>query len=226
VAHELAQTPYFVSDDPALIDVGAARGAGALCSAGVQAAAGPDARDGEARPGRVHKEIWTMMGVANREAAVSLCTWVRGVSDMMLSDFPAEKATHQPAPTDNHVLWVMGHMASTDGWIAKELGIAGVNVPESYGKLFGGGSKPVNDPKQYPSFAEVRKVYTESRAALLKWFSTAPDSALRVDLKDRTGGFTTDPVDAMFKLAWHEGWHFGQVASVRKARGLPNKMGA
>ena len=159
------------------------------------------------------------------KSAFSLLAFTRSMSDKMVSDFPADKATYQPSPTDNHAVWVLGHIAATDWWVASVLDIPGVNVPESYGTLFGGGSKPTGDAKAYPTLAEVTRVFQASRAALLKWYETAPASALSVDLTKKSNGFTTDPVDCLFKLSWHEGWHFGQLASVRKALGLANKLG-
>lgn len=159
------------------------------------------------------------------KSAVSLLAFTRSVSNMLLADFPAEKATYQPSPTDNHVIWTIGHIAATDRWVANVLNIPGVDVPETYNSLFGGGSVPVGDAKAYPPLAEMRRVYEASRSAVLNWYQSAPAEALKVDLSDKSRGFTSDPIDCLFKLAWHEGWHFGQVASVRKALGLPSKLG-
>ncbi len=163
--------------------------------------------------------------VAHRPVALKHYEWVRSVSNLMLADFPADKATFQPASTDNHAAWVLGHIICTDAWMAKELGITGISAPESYGPLFGGGSKPVSDPKAYPPFAELRTQFDATHTSLMNWYRSAPESALTTDLSARSKGFTTDPVDAILKLAWHEGWHFGQVASIRKALGLPSKLG-
>lgn len=160
-----------------------------------------------------------------RQHAVSLLQFVRKCSTDIMKDFPPNKATFQASPTDNHLAWVLGHLASTESWLGSKMSIPGTGVPESYGKLFGGGSKPLPDLKAYPSLAELRKVFDGGRAATIKWLETAPDSALVTSLKETTGGFANDPIDAAFKLAWHEGWHFGQVANCRKAIGLPNAMG-
>ncbi len=160
-----------------------------------------------------------------RQHAVSLLEFTRKISRDMMKDFPEGKATFQPSPTDNHLMWALGHIASTDAWIGSTLGITGTAVPESFTKPFGGGSKPVNDPKAYPPLAEVRKAFDGGRGAFIKWLETAPDSALAQPLTEKTGGFCSDPIDAALKLAWHEGWHFGQVANCRKALGLPNVMG-
>lgn len=158
-----------------------------------------------------------------RQHAVALREFTRKMSNDMLKGIPDDKLTFQPSPTDNHALWVMGHLAGTEAWIASLLNIPGVAVPEPIMKAFGMNSKP--GPQGNPPAADVRKAFNDSHAAVMRWFREAPDSALTTDLKEKTGGFATDPIDAMLKLSWHEGWHMGQVAGVRKALGLPSVLG-
>ncbi len=156
-----------------------------------------------------------------RQHALAVLEFSRWYSDNLLKGFPDDKLTYQPSPTDNHALWVMGHLAGTDAWIGGVVGAA-VNVPENIQKAFGMGSKPT--PAGNPPAADVKKAFLDSRAALVNWLKSAPDAALSTDLKEKTGGFATDPLDAIFKIAWHEGFHFGQVANIRKALGLPPSM--
>lgn len=158
-----------------------------------------------------------------RQHAVALLEFARKVSNDMLKDIPEDKLTFQSCPTDNHALWVMGHLAGTDAWMGSTLNIPGIKVPQSVIEAFRSGTKP--SAKGNPPIADVRKAFHESHAALVAWLREAPESALAVDLKAKTGGFATDTIDAMLKLAWHEGWHMGQVAGVRKALGLPNVAG-
>lgn len=158
-----------------------------------------------------------------RQHAVALLEFTRKISNDIMAGIPDDKLTHQPSPTDNHVLWVLGHLAATDAWIAGVLGIPGASVPESVTKAFSGGAKP--SATGNPPAADVRQAFKDARGAVIRWLGAAPDSALAVDLKEKTGGFATDPIDCMLKLSWHEGWHMGQVANVRKALGLPNVLG-
>ncbi|MCG3124035.1 MAG: hypothetical protein GIKADHBN_02476 [Phycisphaerales bacterium] len=156
--------------------------------------------------------------------ALSLARFVRSVSDGMLRNWPEEKLTHQNTPHDNHPLWVLGHIANTDAWIGSVVG-ADVSVPASYDKLFGMGSKPSAQRSDYPSFAELRAQFDRNRAGLIAWFEKATPQQLAVDLREKTGSFANDPVDALLKCAWHEGWHFGQVSTLRRSLGLPPLMG-
>lgn len=152
-----------------------------------------------------------------RDHAVALLEFTRSYSLNLLKDFPESKWTHQPSPTDNHVLWVMGHTAGTDAWIGGLLGFD-AKVSKAVIDAYGQGSKP--GPTGNPPVAEVKAAFESSRAALLAWLKSANDAALSKNLVEATGGFVTDPIDAAFKMAWHEGFHFGQVANVRKALSL------
>ncbi|MDX2017689.1 MAG: DinB family protein [Planctomycetota bacterium] len=157
--------------------------------------------------------------------ALSIATFARSNVETLLKDFPAARWTHQPAPTDNHALWTVGHLASTDAWLGSLLGAPGVSMPEGYDKLFGMGSKPVGDAKAYPAPESVLAVMRANRAAVLDWFAKASPADLARPLSDKTGGFMTDPVDGLAKIAWHDGWHGGQLAGIRKSLGLPNVFG-
>ncbi len=159
-------------------------------------------------------------------AALSYVRFARDVSEKLLKDFPEREATTRIHPTHVPAIWVVGHIAATDGWFGSVLGAPGVAVPERYNPLFAGGkSNPVPEAKDFPPFAEVVGVFRAARTALLKWYESVPPDALGVDLKEKTGGFLENPYDALLKTGWHEGWHFGQLASTRKALGLPSVLG-
>jgi len=157
--------------------------------------------------------------------SIELLKFTRSITDGLLKDFPAGKWTHQPAPTDNHALWTLGHLASTDAWFCGVVGATGASMPEGSDKLFGMGSKPVNDPAAYPKPEALLQLMRDNRAALLAWLEKATPAQLAQSTKEQTGGFMSDALDGAYKIAWHEGWHGGQLAGIRKAIGLPNLMG-
>jgi hypothetical protein len=150
--------------------------------------------------------------------------WTRIISLKAINDWPTDKATFQTGPEDNHLLWTLGHLASTDAWVGATFKIPGAEVPEAYSALFGMGSKPVNDPSKYPPLAEVRGYFDGCRSAVRNWLDTVDDKTLAGSLKEQTGGFANDGFDMLMKICWHEGWHIGQVATIRRALGLPSIM--
>lgn len=97
-------------------------------------------------------------------------------------------------------------------------------MPENYNALFGYKSQPQGNVKAYPPFAEVKKNFQAAREALINAAKAASDKSLEQPLGEKGGGFATDGLDALLKGAWHEGWHAGQIAEVRKALGLKPSM--
>ena len=161
----------------------------------------------------------------SRASALDLLRFTRAITDGLFKDFPEAKWTYQPSPTDNHALWTLGHLASTDAWICGVVGAPGASMPDGYDKLFGMGSKPVDDPAAYPKPADVMKVMHANRAALLAWLEKTTPEQLAKSTKEATGNFMNDAIDGALKIGWHEGWHCGQLAGIRKALGLKNVIG-
>ena len=152
-----------------------------------------------------------------RERALGQMEFTRSMVVKFVDGLPADRACEG----DNHALWTLGHLASTDAWAAGILGVD-ASVPPAWEKLFGYGSKCVDDPKAYPPLAEVRTAFDEIHAKLVAFFTKATDAALDAPLKEKSGGFFKDGWDTMFKLAWHEGWHTGQLAAARRSMQLPS----
>ena len=152
--------------------------------------------------------------------AIDAAEFAHGVLTAALSDFPADKTTFQTSPSDNHLLWHLGHMVTSYAWFASTLDGKPVGISEADNALFGMGSKPLADAKKYPSASELRKRYDEAWrrfAAAAK--ALREEDATKPPLVE-TGGFLKDRLDAVEKVAWHDGWHAGQVAGLRKALGL------
>jgi hypothetical protein len=137
-----------------------------------------------------------------------------------IEDFPADKAAFQPSPTDNHVLWQVGHIALDYHWFASALDGKPAGTSEADNKLFGMGSKPLRDAKAYPPLPELKK----RLGAAWERMSAAAESLRDEDAKKPalidTGGLLDDRLDAVVKVAWHDGWHTGQIAGIRKALGM------
>lgn len=157
-----------------------------------------------------------------RDYTLSVLEFTRWYTHNLLKDIPQDKWTHQPSPTDNHILWCLGHIAGTDAWIGATLGVAGVHVPENIQKAFGMGTTPSQTGN--PAAADVLAALEQSRAKIVAWLKDAPESALKIDLNEKTGAFAKDPIDALIKIAWHEGFHAGQIANIRKSLGMPRTM--
>lgn len=161
--------------------------------------------------------------------AVELMKFAHGMLDKMLESIPADKGLHQQHPSSNHVVWTLGHLASTYAWFATTIDLkagesAPFALPESYGTLFGMGSKPSSDAKAYPSLSDVRKSYDATFAGYVKMVESLTPTQAEEPCAIDTGRFASSKVDAAYKCSWHDGWHLGQIADLRRALGLPPIM--
>lgn len=135
--------------------------------------------------------------------------------------FPDDKTTAQAPGQPNHCLWTLGHITLTYEWASGALDGKKSTLPEAWNGLFGMGSKPAADAKAYPPMAEVRKAYEQAYARLAGIAASLTPAQLNESVKESTGGFASTKADMLYKTAWHDGWHLGQLTTLRKFLGLP-----
>ncbi|MBY0263557.1 MAG: DinB family protein [Phycisphaerales bacterium] len=158
--------------------------------------------------------------IVQRVRALNVLAWAHGTMELLLQDFPESRSTFQPSPTDHHLLWTLGHLADTYYVYANMLDGKRREPPFDYVKLFGFGSKPVDDPAIYPSLAHVRAEYDRAYELLVGVVSQQTDLDLAKPLHGDNAWLADTRLEAVFKMAHHEGWHQGQVSAIRRALGL------
>ncbi|CAG0964940.1 hypothetical protein PHYC_00930 [Phycisphaerales bacterium] len=163
---------------------------------------------------------------AQRERAVALFKFAHQTAAKFGSGFADNQVTAQPTPTSNHLLWSFGHLAVSNAWFASLIDGAPIGVSDDWDKMFGMKSKPTSDPAAYPPFAEVQAAYAKSAERIEDAARSRTDADMVKPCASDSGGFCADKLDAIAKAAWHEGWHLGQIAELRKALGLPSAMGS
>ncbi|MFG0284355.1 MAG: DinB family protein [Phycisphaerales bacterium JB039] len=138
----------------------------------------------------------------------------------LVDDFPPEQAAFQACPTDNHLLWQLGHVALDYRWFAAAIDGAPTGTTEQEAALFGPGSRPAPDAGAYPPLAQLRARLDESWQRLGAAAEGLRDQDAAQPPRADTGGLLTDRLDAVEKAAWHSGWHAGQISGLRRALGL------
>ena len=159
-----------------------------------------------------------------RDQALSLLAFSHKMISDMLSGVPAEQCTAQSGPVTNHVLWTLGHVAMTNDWLASLIDGRPGAVPKAYESLFGMGSVPVVDTSKYPSLAEVRAEFDRGYERLVSAAKKRNDAELLTPPLGNSFGFTNNKLDSVLKAAWHEGWHIGQIADLRRGLGIKPMM--
>ncbi|MCC6677172.1 MAG: DinB family protein [Phycisphaerales bacterium] len=160
-----------------------------------------------------------------RARAVASLRFARSIIEGLIKGFPEDKLTYQPAMTDNHVIWTLGHLAITNQWFAGLLDGQPVALPGGYDELFGYKSKPNPDLAVYPPLAEVQRHYEATFARLIRAAESLRDEDFGRACATESGGFAKDKGEVLERAVWHEGWHGGQLSSLRRSLGLPPVMG-
>lgn len=145
---------------------------------------------------------------------------IRDTSEKMLAAFETpEDWTHQVVPGTNHALWFAGHMATTDNYFISQIAPERAKKFDDWDKLFGMGSKPTNEPDDYPPVAEVHDAMRERRSVLLDLLRGRSDAELNGPPATGASDFLPD-LGSIFEMTnWHETLHLGQVTVVRRALG-------
>lgn len=177
-----------------------------------------------ARRARPKSPLHAASPAAVKRAAIEYLEWVHGMLVASLDSVPESKATFQASPSDNHAHWTYGHLVTAYLWFASLIDGKSTAAPANYDKLFGMKSTPQPDAGAYPALAEVKR----ECAAAYKRFADAVAAMKPADMNKPTmaesHGFAKSRLDVVYKAAWHDGWHNGQISTVRRALGLPPMM--
>lgn len=151
---------------------------------------------------------------------------VRTARDMTLglvADVPPEQWTFQPLPGVNHVAWCLLHLLLAEDWGPTALGDPRRLWGDRYGSLVAQG--PIADPAAYPDAATVLNGLRQTHERFLALLEGVSDADLDRPTSGAISQFAPDLGTLLYSHVWHEGFHGGQIAVVRKALGLPPKFG-
>jgi uncharacterized damage-inducible protein DinB len=125
----------------------------------------------------------------------------------------------------SHTMHLVGHIGTTDDFFLTTLSGHASGLPEGYAALFGTGAVPKDDASAYPSFETMTDVLEDRRAALVAWFKSQDEDELLTALPGQLAGFAKNRAVLMSTLAFHEGFHTGQVSAIRRKLGMERALG-
>jgi hypothetical protein len=164
------------------------------------------------------------MSTAIRDHLLSTLEFSHGLFMHFVDGFPAEHAFTMPSPTENHMVWQIGHLAVTHEFFCGCVSKQTWKSDEKLNGLFGMASKPVNNPSLYPSLAESQAMLASGLSKFVGLIKQYDDAALSVDAEIDTHGFLKTKLDTIGRNAFHYGWHLGQVSALRRSLHLPAKF--
>jgi uncharacterized damage-inducible protein DinB len=126
------------------------------------------------------------------------------------------------APTDrnNAMLWLAGHLVQTRTQL---LGLLGEAFDTGWGDRFNRGAS-VGDPDGYPVREEIERVMRRVSERLHARLATLSDAQLAQPPAAPIPGAKTI-ADQVALFAFHDSYHVGQMAFIRKALGYPPLAG-
>lgn len=157
-----------------------------------------------------------------QENGLAALGFARQLTLGLLEDIPDDKLFQQPTPGGNHAVWVMGHLTVTDDDFLTSVAGREAKCPEAWQSLFRMGSKPTDNPGDYPSVAELGQHLQFRREELIGWFKSLDEAKLESALPEEFIAKTYGA--SMSTLAVHEGLHAGQLTTVRRSLDIGPKF--
>ena len=148
-------------------------------------------------------------------------TTARETSERYLTDFKTpEQWTYQVHQQANHALWFAGHMGHTDNFLVSLIAPEKAVVKPGWAEKFGMGSRPTNDPANYPPVDDVLEYMRERRRVVMELLAELSEEDLDKPTPEGAPEFLSS-YRQVFELAvWHEGIHVGQLTVARRALGF------
>jgi hypothetical protein len=142
--------------------------------------------------------------------------------DKALDGLDEKALLSRPAEVTNPIVWIAGHLAYSRAGLARILG-AQRELP--WPELFARGAKGAA-PEAYPDIAEIRAAWNHATTSLMERLEALGEADLAAPsprsfpIPDKTirGAITFG--------AFHESYHVGQMAYLRKWLGFPGLVDA
>jgi len=127
----------------------------------------------------------------------------------------------QPAKKANPMLWIAGHMTDTRTVVLQVLGEAFELPWEDQFKRFG----KLGQPGEYAEISLIRSTMTAVSLRLISLLAAMDDEQLYQPATGVGVAKAKTRMDEIAQLAWHDSYHLGQMAYLRKALGYEGLAG-
>jgi len=141
--------------------------------------------------------------------------------DRNLADYSDADARQTPDGDSNSILWLLGHLANTRCRLLEMLGVA---RPPRWPEFFSRGANQA-DRDRHPALDEVLGEWRDATAGLTKRLEEIGDAELSAKCPRDFPIADKTMRGAVTFLAYHEGYHIGQMAYLRKLSGKGQLVG-
>src|SRR3990172_723303 len=141
---------------------------------------------------------------------------------LLTNDIEESQMSVQPTPGVNPPVWILGHLAAATDYATRMLGEKAV-LPESWHRMFGRGSKLLEDTQPYPTKKELL-------AAIEAGHERVTAAARNADPERLAGPHNVDLLKDLLPtmgdvvahlMTTHPATHLGQLSAWRRQMGKP-----
>jgi hypothetical protein len=138
-----------------------------------------------------------------------------GLIKTAMDGLSRDELWHRPTDRSNPIFWIFGHIVATRASLA---GMIGEPIATGWEKTFARGADLL-PADQYPKIQEIERVNRDAVERLKKRFATLTDAELAGPPTLTVLPGVKTLADQIAFVAFHESYHVGQMAYVRKALG-------
>ena len=132
-----------------------------------------------------------------------------------------EQLCCRPTENNTHMLWIAGHVPQTRTSVLK---LMGETFDTGWGDLFTRGSV-LKDASSYPSIAEIFATMDKVSAQLHARLTSLSEETLCAAAVGPKFPNSSNLLEQIGFLAWHDSYHIGQLAYIRKSLGFAGIVG-
>lgn len=141
--------------------------------------------------------------------------------EQALKDIPTEDLHRRPHDNSNPMIWIAGHATWSRGSLTR---MVGGHVENPWSKLFERGVT-VDETVSYPDISEIITLWKNVTNTLIPRLKELTTEELDADCKFPLPTSDKSQRGAVFFLNFHETYHIGQLAYVRKWLGHSQLVG-
>ncbi|MEO1717004.1 MAG: DinB family protein [Planctomycetota bacterium] len=159
------------------------------------------------------------------DTGLFLMDFSRQATTGFLAGFEGDAFVKRFTADGSHAAYIVGHITFTDDTTLNMLAGDAHTLSEAEQKLFGGGATISETLTDYPPQAELIEKMHAVRAKLVDYFKGLSPAEIIAPVEGPLAQFGDTRAKLMTSIAWHEGFHGGQLSVIRRQLGLPRVFG-
>lgn len=145
-----------------------------------------------------------------------------GMMNWHLADFTDADMFHRPCPAGNHAMWQTGHIIGSTGRLLAMIDPSfQTPISDELTGRFTKETSTSNDPKVFPTLAQLREAITKLAEAAAAWVAELPQAKLDAPSPDWAKDWCPTNGLLVAGIASHVQMHIGQIQMIRRCLGKP-----